>query len=195
MAEPLDLERIRRQLARVAPRDAEATPRAAVSAVLRELGRGPEILLIKRAEHDGDPWSGHMAFPGGRHEPHDPSLEDTAVRETIEEIGLDLGAHGELITRLDDVPTHTTGLVVRPFVWAVEAPPGLVPNGEVDEVHWVDLGSLMRGERDTTYELDWKGQRLRMPGYRVADRIVWGLTYRMLQILFAHVRGEDHRHD
>jgi 8-oxo-dGTP pyrophosphatase MutT (NUDIX family) len=128
-----------------------------------------------------------MAFPGGRHDPTDRSLEHTAVRETAEEIGLHLPTHGELIGRLDDVPTHKTGLVVRPFVWTVEEPPALRPNHEVDEVHWVPLEPLMRGERDTTFELEWKGAAHRFPGYRVADRVVWGLTYRMLRILFEHL--------
>ncbi len=187
MDRALDLASIRRRLAEAEARDADGAPRAAVAAILRESGRGPEILLIRRAERASDPWSGHMAFPGGRHEASDPTLEHTAVRETSEEIGLDLRRHGHLIARLDDVPTHKTGLVVRPFVWEVEHVPALALNGEVSEVHWVDLDSLRRGARDTTYEMEWKGQLHRFPAYAVEDRIVWGLTYRMLQILLSHV--------
>jgi 8-oxo-dGTP pyrophosphatase MutT (NUDIX family) len=180
----LDLTTIRRRLATVDPRPT-GEPRAAVAAILREpIPTRPEILLIRRAEHERDPWSGHMAFPGGRRDPGDATLESTAVRETEEEVGLDLRAHGELIGRLDDVPTHKTGLVVRPFVFRVDDPPGLRPNREVDEVHWVELHSLLRGERDTTHRLDWKGSQHTFPAYRVGDRAVWGLTYRMLQILF-----------
>lgn len=180
----LDLTTIRRRLAAVDPRPS-GEPRAAVAAILREpIIARPEILLIRRAEHERDPWSGHMAFPGGRRDPDDATLEGTAVRETEEEIGLDLRAHGELIGRLDDVPTHKTGLVVRPFVFFVEDPPGLRPNHEVDEVHWVELRSLLEGDRDTTYLLDWNGAQHRFPAYQVGERAVWGLTYRMLQILF-----------
>lgn len=191
MNPPLDLARVRNRLAGADPRPAETEPRAAVATILREREAGrTEILLIRRAEHPRDPWSGHMAFPGGRHDPLDPSLEHTAVRETVEEVGLDLRAHGELVARLDDVPTHKTGLVVRPFVWAVGETPPLAPNGrEVDEVHWVDLGSLLRGERDTTHRFEWRGSLHQVPAYHVADRIVWGLTYRMLQLLFMHLRG------
>lgn len=184
----IDLDHIRRALGAQTPRPAASDPRAAVAAILRERERGPEVLLIKRAEHENDPWSGHMAFPGGRRDPVDPTIEHTAVRETLEEIGLDLETHGELIAPLDDVPTHKSGLVVRPFVWAVESPPGLAPNHEVDEVHWIDLASMMRGERDTVFELDWKGERVRFPAYAVEDNVVWGLTFRMLQILFERVR-------
>ncbi|HEY8429403.1 MAG TPA: CoA pyrophosphatase [Sandaracinaceae bacterium] len=187
MARALHLASILRRLAAAEPAEAGTPPGAAVAAILREVDRGPEILLIRRAEHPGDPWSGHMAFPGGRFDPDDRSLEQTAVRETAEEIGLDLRAHGELVARLDDVPTHTSGLVVRPFVWHVADVPPLVPNHEVADVLWVDLESLVRGERDTTFELEWKGQRHRFPAYQVGDRVVWGLTYRMLRILLSHV--------
>jgi 8-oxo-dGTP pyrophosphatase MutT (NUDIX family) len=184
----LDLSAIRRKLAQLSPRTSEEAPRAAVAAVLRERAKRAEILFIKRAEHDGDPWSGHMAFPGGRLDPNDTGLEHTVMRETEEEIGLDLARYGELIARLDDVPTHTTGLVVRPFVWVIDDPPVLVPNHEVDEVHWVDLHSLMRGACDATFHLEWKGETHLMPAYRVGERTVWGLTYRMLQILFESLR-------
>lgn len=184
----IDLATIRARLGALSPGESGEAPRAAVAAILRERERGPEVLLIRRAENERDPWSGHMAFPGGRLEPTDPSLMHTAVRETVEEVGLDLDAHGELITRLEDVPTHTTGLIVRPFVWAVESVPSLVPNHEVDELHWVDLASMIAGERDTTYELEWKGAQYRFPAYSVGDRAVWGLTYKMLQILFSPLR-------
>jgi 8-oxo-dGTP pyrophosphatase MutT (NUDIX family) len=183
----LDLAHIRQRLIGSTPLDADGAPRAAVAAMLR-MREEPEILFIKRAEHPSDPWSGHMAFPGGRHEARDPSLEDTARRETVEEIGVDLGKYGQLIARLDDVPTHTTGLIVRPFVWSVEGPIEIARNREVDEVHWVPIAPLMRGERDTIYELEWKGLKHKLPGYAVGERVVWGLTYRMLSILFEKLR-------
>ena len=62
----------------------------------------PEIVFIERAQVLGDPWSGHIAFPGGRCEPGDQLPLDTAVRETEEEIGVDLSA-GQLLGRLDDL--------------------------------------------------------------------------------------------
>ncbi|MGE0787475.1 MAG: CoA pyrophosphatase [Sandaracinaceae bacterium] len=182
-----DLARLRASLAGSADADPEG-PRAAVAALLRD-GPEPEILFIQRAEHPSDPWSGHMAFPGGRLDPGDASLLHTVVRETREELGLDLVEHGELLGRLDDVPTHTTGLVVRPFVYRVGELPPLTPNYEVAGVHWTGVMPLMRGEVDTEYPLVWKGQPYRFPGYQVRDRVVWGLTYRMLQMLFDVARG------
>ncbi|GAB4207551.1 MAG: hypothetical protein OHK0013_25290 [Sandaracinaceae bacterium] len=176
--------------------------RAAVVAVLRERARPRarddepgdlEVLFIRRAERPGDPWSGHMAFPGGRHAPDDADLLTTAVRETQEELGVALARHGELLGRLDDVPAYArgqrTGMVVTPFVWLLHETPAFSPNHEVDEVHWASVPLLMSGEVDTTIDYPWGGQTLKLPGYRVGERIVWGLTHRMLWLLFERLRA------
>ncbi|MCB9598717.1 MAG: CoA pyrophosphatase, partial [Sandaracinaceae bacterium] len=137
MSDPIDLAHLARRVrARAVPEGPD--PTAAVAAILRDRS-GPEILFIKRADSPGDPWSGHMAFPGGRRDPGDETLVHTARRETLEEVGLDLGAHGEILGPLDDVPTHTTGLVVRPYVWTIVGSPELIPNREVAATEWVSL--------------------------------------------------------
>lgn len=197
MSVPLDLEVIRKSLAGREARvlDGEmVSARAAVAAILRarrEIG-DPEVLLIRRAEKPGDPWSGHMAFPGGRTAPTDPDLLATAIRETREEVGLDLGRDAELIGRLDDIPAiargKSTGMVIRPFVFALAQPEiELHPNDEVDEAHWAPLGPLVRGEVATTLDYPFEGRMIALPGYRVGERVVWGLTYQMLQAFFAVV--------
>lgn len=184
----MDLEAVRRALAAAAAREQSAERSAAVAAVLREGERGPEALFIRRGERVGDPWSGHMAFPGGRHEPHDRDLLATALRETREEVGLDL-TNARMLGRLDDVETHQRGLVVRPYVFELRELPRLaVPNVEVAEALWVPLAPMYRGERDTTYAYEHEGRAYRFPGYDVEGRIVWGLTYRMLRLLFAQLR-------
>lgn len=185
----MDLDAVRRALQASTPAEREAHERAAVATILRDAGFGPEVLLIRRAERDGDPWSGHMAFPGGRHEPTDPDLHETALRETREELGLDL-SRATLLGRLDDVPTHRPGLVVRPFVFELrgELPPFNIPNREVAEAVWAPLPPLVRGERDAQHLFEHAGAEVRFPAYDVEGRIVWGLTYRMLQILFSLAR-------
>ena len=80
--------------------DEPAHTRAAVAIVVREGTDGPQVLLIRRAEHPGDAWSGHMAFPGGREDPGDESLLATAIRETFEELALDLRRMPSLRTEL-----------------------------------------------------------------------------------------------
>jgi len=194
----LDLGRLQAALA-AAPRTLDVGPevrRAAVATVLRPVDRDLEVLLIRRAQRDGDPWSGHMAFPGGRSDPTDADLRATSMRETHEEVGLDLGAHGQLLGQLDDIlpgGSRSFGLVVSPFVFWVPAVPALRPDdAEVEEIHWAALGPMMRGERDTTFPFLYRGQTMDFPAFRVGrddERLVWGMTHRALTSLFDRLRG------
>jgi 8-oxo-dGTP pyrophosphatase MutT (NUDIX family) len=187
----LALTDVRRILAAHAPRVLTPTAKhAAVAAVLHEPANGhPELLFIERAEHPLDPWSGHMAFPGGRVDPGDPTARHAAERETREEVGLDL-AGAELLGRLDDVegaPPGFDSLVVSAFVYHLptRVPPTL--NYEVRDALWVPLPALVDGERRVPFYWP-RGQReTHYPGILVGlpDRhIVWGLTYRFLEIFF-----------
>jgi 8-oxo-dGTP pyrophosphatase MutT (NUDIX family) len=190
-----DLTAIRAALAGREPRrEADAQHRAAVAAVLRAPAH-PEVLLIRRAEHPLDPWSGHMAFPGGRRDPRDRDLLDTALRETREEVGIDLGRDARLLGRLDDVPAvakgRLMGMAIAPFVFELGDPTAEArANEEVQEVLWAPLDPLMRGEADTTIAYPWEGEPMQLPAFDVRGRIVWGLTYQMLQLLFRAVREE-----
>ncbi|MBI4705060.1 MAG: CoA pyrophosphatase [Deltaproteobacteria bacterium] len=168
----------------------ESCPEAAVAAILRFATR-PEILLIRRALNPADPWSGHVAFPGGRREPGDADLLATAARETREEVGIDLERQAELLGRLDDVPAIARGrpvaLVIVPFVFRAHegVEPRVEPSrGEVDEALWAPIEPLARGEADTTRAYELQGERVLLPAYRVGGHVVWGLTYRMLRSLF-----------
>lgn len=167
--------------------------RSAVAIVLRDAVLGPEILLIRRAERSNDPWSGHMAFPGGREEPGDASLYATAVRETHEEVALDLTQVGRLLGSLQVLPAiargKTMGLTIAPFVFELTRDMPLVYNpGEVAEAMWVPVEPLIRGALRTTIPYELAGQRLELPAHDYQGRTIWGLTYRMLDNLFGLLR-------
>lgn len=194
----IDLALVRTKLAHRTPRIVTAREaaeqRAAVAAILRQRGRGTEVLFIRRAERPGDPWSGHMAFPGGRASEHDPDLLATAIRETREEVGIDLSpAH--LLGRLPDLPAFSrargTNLVVTPFVFALRSDPVIVPNRvEVATTLWVPLATLANGVGKTSFELDYAGQRYVLPCIHLepGQHRLWGMTYRMLETLLDALR-------
>ncbi len=186
-----EIDAIRRSLAARVPdiRIAPDAPRAAVALVLRTDRRPTEILLIERARFGGDPWSGHMAFPGGRLESTDEDARAAAERETLEEVGLPLDG-ADWIGRLDDLQGrhsgHELSLVISPFVYAVSAPTPVEPNHEVRSAFWFPLAGLLEPERRVAHRIDaLPGQAF--PGILVGEpgrHVVWGLTYRMLQNFF-----------
>lgn len=158
---------------------------AAIALVLRPSTLGePELLMIKRAEVERDPWSGHVACPGGRMEPGDRDLAYTAIRETWEETGIDLERDGRILGALDDITPRTPSLpplVIRPFVAVVKPDVTLIESPEVAEVFWVPLAAI----RETAA---WG--RAMVPIRNVGERevdvfqhgayTVWGLTHRAL---------------
>ena len=152
-----------------------------------------EVLLIRRATDPRDPWSGHMALPGGRRDLNDATLLATAMRETREEVGLNL--EGALhLGRIDDVRAVARGrrldLIIRPHVFRWTAGPyPLRLNYEVAEAIWCPLGPMRRGEVDTIHPWQEGGASYAMPAYAVDGKLVWGLTYGMLRNLFVIVDG------
>jgi 8-oxo-dGTP pyrophosphatase MutT (NUDIX family) len=156
---------------------------AAVSIVVRARP-ALELLLIKRARSDRDPWSGHMALPGGRRDYDDMNLLQTAMRETMEETGLDLERQARPLGRLDDLTPNSSrlpSLTITPFVFGVGSnATAFVASHEVAEVHWVSLDELRAPETHSTVEIPLPGELTEFPCYRVVGEVVWGLTYRML---------------
>jgi 8-oxo-dGTP pyrophosphatase MutT (NUDIX family) len=190
VAVEVELRAIRNRLAgRVHERfKGQATRRAAVAVVLRPGADDTELLLIRRAERAGDPWSGHMAMPGGHVDAGDRDLLSTALRETREEVGLALRPD-ELLGALDEhaavAQGRFTGIVIAPFVFAIERDVELSPNHEVAELVWAPLGRMARGEVNITKELEREGRRVTFPAYGLGEHVVWGLTHRVLENLFA----------
>ena len=148
---------------------------ASVTLMLRER-EGLEIFVIKRADRAGDPWSGHMALPGGRREPDDEDAYGTARRETLEEVGVDL-SEGKLLGRLDDMGPQSAGrqLVVSTFVVALDAEPGHLDSREVAEAFWMPVERLVEEDVEIA---DFPGI---WPAFTYKERyVVWGLTHRIL---------------
>jgi 8-oxo-dGTP pyrophosphatase MutT (NUDIX family) len=176
------LERTAEALQRLRPVRLEPRQRhAAVALMLRERSGGLELFVIKRAEKVEDPWSGHMALPGGGREPGDKNAYDTARRETLEEVGIDLH-EGRVLGRLDDVgPRRMPGqLVVSTVVVAIDTEPDRLDPQEVAEAFWVPVDRLV----DETVEIpDFPGS---WPAFTYKDRyVIWGLTHRILTQLWA----------
>jgi 8-oxo-dGTP pyrophosphatase MutT (NUDIX family) len=159
------------------------TARAAVAVVLRERAGAIEILFIRRADHPADPWSGQMAFPGGRTEPGDADLRATALRETREETGLDLVEEAEHLGELDEVRAmarmRPLDLAISPFVFRLRGAASPAPSAEVRSVHWLALDELLGPSRRSTMDYQHQGDTLQFPCLRIEELVIWGLTYRM----------------
>ncbi len=148
------------------------------------------ILLIRRAERIGDPWSGHMALPGGRRQLEDPDLLATAIRETREEVGIPLTADS-LLGTLEDVVPRTPVLppiAVRPYVFLTSSRPPVSLNSEVTASSWVPLRHLLRPDTHHLVRLEVAGQSRMVPAFEVEDGIVWGMTERILTSLLNHLQ-------
>lgn len=162
-------------------------PAVREAAVALIVGSEPDsILLIRRAERNGDPWSGHMGLPGGRRDSSDEHLLATAIRETWEEVGLTLSPH-QLLGTLDDVAPRSqspTPVFARPFVFGVPGQPDLRPNVEVSAARWVPLKELTSPAILRDFILTIGGEARTFPAYHLDEGTVWGMTERMLTSLF-----------
>lgn len=160
---------------------------AAVLLVLRLGDHGePELLMIKRAEAEGDPWSGHVACPGGRMEPGDHDLEQTAIRETWEETGINMARDGEILGTLDDVTPRTPVLppiVIRPYVGVVRSDVPIVASPEVAEAFWVPLPAIRERAAWGMGLVSVRGREEERPTFQHGGYTVWGLTERVLRQL------------
>jgi 8-oxo-dGTP pyrophosphatase MutT (NUDIX family) len=175
-----------------------ALRQAAVALVLRGGPEGAEMLVIKRSEAERDHWSGHLALPGGRAEEEDESLLATAVRETFEEVGLDLRAGGEVLARLGTVTPQSPlapRISVTPFVAVAptryhageSAPRTLELSGEVAAAFWVPVDELKRGGRSAVFRMAFAGVEREWPAYPSEHGVIWGITERILTEFLALV--------
>src|SRR5262245_33037457 len=151
----------------------------------------PELLFIERARHPQDPWSGQMAFPGGRMEEGDPDLAVTAARETFEEVGIELG---DPIGRLDDLTNArmrervpaVRPITVTPFVYVCERLPVIVRNQEeVASTVWIPLSHILHPASIAAHRMDAPRFKGTFPAFAYQGYTVWGMTYRIIETFAA----------
>ncbi len=199
-----NLDEIRARLADYRPTPTPSVERpafeAAVALVLHQPGgnardggggavhldSSAELLFIERAQREGDPWSGQMAFPGGRRDGGDADLQQTAARETLEEVGLELPAPlGCLDHFSGSRNVRVPPLLVAPYVYALSERPRLTENHEVSSTVWIPLRRILASDSWVEYAIERNGERSAFPAFRYEGYTVWGLTYRILRNFFA----------
>ena len=177
--------RLQGLIARLAERtareeDLPERPKAAVAVIFAP---DPDsVLLIRRAEREGDRWSGQIALPGGRWSAGDPDLVATARRETLEEVAVDLSGTAPVAV-LDDLAPRTPVLppiVVRPFVFLLPRAIPPSPNAEVAAAWWAPLDTLLRSDLFRPIEFERHGMVIRGSGYHLEEGVLWGMTERIL---------------
>lgn len=156
---------------------------AAVAMILAQGRSGPDVCFIHRAERNGDPWSGHVSFPGGRAEPTDPNAQAVAERETFEEIGLTLSETHRVGT-LPMLPRIRRGLSLFPFVYFVDertrAQATVRLPEEVASVFWVPVSHLFDPDAVTRLDYCLDGNDLTFPAVQFDEHVIWGLTLHVL---------------
>ena len=178
------------------PTASDFPARAAVTLFLRPdgSGRSAEILFIKRAQRAGDPWSGHLALPGGREEAEDATILDVAVREAVEEVGIDVRAGGRPLGWLPPftpASARIPRIVVMPLV--ARAPDGAVPRlqpEEVDAAFWMSLDSLRDGGKTARVRFTMEGAVREFPAYPSPHGPIWGITERIISGFISLVEKE-----
>ncbi len=176
-------------------RSEQSMMQAAVAMILRDGQHGTEVLLMQRAFHPKDPWSGQMAFPGGKIDPEDDSAKAAAIREAYEEVGAEL-SDSDYVGRLDDLYGLKVDKIysvhVACFVFKPDRELDLVGNEEVADLVWVPLAYMNdpNNGHDFVHPSD---PSLAMPAVMInqeKSQILWGLSLRMLSN-FYDVLGAD----
>ena len=188
-----DLERIRRALSGTQPSERQREGKqAAVALVLAGEAVDLHLCLIRRAEHEPDRWSGHVALPGGRVDAGDPSARAAAIRETREEVGLRLDRAlylGSLETLPVSAAGKPTGMSLSSFVFHLgEMLEQFTPSDEVAEAFWVPLRHLLDPSNAAQRPTLRDGQILSRPAVLFQGHYIWGLTHRVLTMFFEHMQ-------
>lgn len=161
---------------RTGPASAPATSRPAAVLVLLGGHEALDVLLVERAASLNH-HPGQIAFPGGRLDPEDRGPVDAALREAVEETGLDPSGV-DVVGTLDGLPLPVSNHVVTPVLawWARPSPVGVVDAGESAAVFRVAVADLLDPENRRLARVSRGGRSLDSPAFLVDGRLVWGFT-------------------
>jgi 8-oxo-dGTP pyrophosphatase MutT (NUDIX family) len=155
---------------------------AAVVVLLKFVNQDFQVLLVKRAEKLGDPWSGQTALPGGKRNSEDQNPNDTLVRETLEETGINLLVSSRFLGTIEPImSTQKPEMKILPFVVLQEKPQKIKLNEELTEYFWTPLMEFTKNKGTFKFGLE------EHPAYVLENCVVWGLTYRILDKLLGLV--------
>ncbi len=155
---------------------------AAVTLLLKLADKDLRILFVKRVESPVDPWSGQMAFPGGKRDAADRSLKQTVVRETLEETNIDLDRCRFLGVMEPQKSTARPEMKVVPFVILLEYEPVIKLNEELEKSVWISPEELVRHRSTVKFSFG------EFPAYVVGNIVIWGLTYRILEAFLNSIK-------
>ncbi len=152
---------------------------AAVALLLKPTDQALQVLFVKRVESSADPWSGQMAFPGGKRDVKDQTLKQTVVRETLEETNINLLGHCRFLGVMTTFrSTQRPEMKILPFVFLLERDPSIKLNEELEGFVWISLEGLVQSRSIAKFSFG------EVHAYVVGNSVIWGLTYRILEAFF-----------
>ena len=196
LAQTIQLIRQQRPILQPLPVEIERTKQAAVTVLIREHLSGLEILIIKRAEHPRDPWSGHLALPGGRADATDRNLIHTAAREMSEEVGIELDLETSfigLLPQLFPVNALLPKIEITPLIALAPAEFSLQPNYEIATAFWMPINELQRTGKSATYRYQHGEAIIKYPAYPSPHGEIWGITMKILSDFLAIFENAEAR--
>ncbi|UCE96524.1 MAG: CoA pyrophosphatase [Candidatus Bathyarchaeota archaeon] len=149
---------------------------AAVALLLKPASEGFKTLFVRRVENPLDPWSGQIAFPGGKRSLTDQNIKQTVIRETLEETNINL-VHGcRFLGMLDTMKsTLRPELLVAPFIILLEREPSIILNNELKGYSWVSIKRLQKCKGTAKFPFG------EVNAYLFDGKVIWGLTYRICE--------------
>ena len=156
-------------------------PDAAVAVIIDPLRLGTSLLLIRRSERSGDPWSGQIAFPGGHKATDDRTFLETAIREANEEVGIPLEQH-TVLGVLPLMYARSRRVRVAPFVFLLRKSVQIRTSLEVADTFWAPVSELA-GSTVIRSDVQVEEGKLTVDSYSYGGNVIWGLTFRIINIL------------